>query len=123
MSLGAGGQLVEWMRRRGGPARQSELRFRSPLLDAATVITLRLVDDSDGDGSIEQLVQLSGEARPAGLSLLAEVNGEPWAALSVDDRQLLADPFHPTSELGSLLTLRLAQLEAGPPPPTTLRCA
>jgi hypothetical protein len=123
VSPGTGSRLVGWMRRLVLPARQPGTRFRSPVLDAATVITLRLVDDVDGEGSIEQLVQLSGEARPAGLSLLAEVNGEPWAALSVDDRQLLADPFHPTAELGSLLTLRLAQLEAGPPPAAPLRCA
>jgi hypothetical protein len=118
-----GGRLVGWMRRLVLPARQPEARFRSPALDAATVITLRLVDHVDGDGSIEQLVQLSGEARPAGLSLLAEVDGEPWAALSVEDRQLLADPFHPTAELGSLLTLRLAQLEAGSSAVTPLRVA
>jgi hypothetical protein len=118
---GAAAPLVAWVRRLG--VRQPEGRFRLPPLDAATVITLRLVDDGDGDGSIEQLAQLSGEARPTGLSLLAEVNGEPWAALSVDDRQLLADPFHPTLELGSLLTLRLAQLEAGPSPAATPRFA
>jgi len=109
--------------RRLAAARRQEAQFRSPVLDPETVITLRLVDERDGDRSISQLVQLSGEARPEGPSLLAEVNGEPWAALSLKDGQLLADPFHPTTELGSLLVLRLAQLEARPHQPATLRFA
>ena len=74
-------------------------------------------------GSIAQLVELSGEASPAGPSLLAEVNGEPWAALSLHDGQLLSDPFHPSVELGSLLTLRLAQLAASPRTLATPRSA
>jgi len=121
MSRSAGGQLVERMRRLRVAARRPKVR--TPVLEAETVITLRLVGARDGDGSIAQLVELSGEASPAGPSLLAEVNGEPWAALSLHDGQLLSDPFHPSVELGSLLTLRLAQLAASPRTLATPRSA
>ncbi len=80
------------------------------MLGQETVITLRL-SAREGDAAVEQLVQLSGEALPQGPSLVAEVNGEPRVALSLEGGPLLIDPFHPSAELESLLALRLAQLE------------
>jgi len=91
-------------------------------LGAETVITLRLAV-LEGDAAVEQLAQLSGQERPAGPSLVAEVDGEPRAALALEGGPLLADPFHASEELGSLLTLRVAQLEAAPGSAPNLRCA
>lgn len=82
---------------------------RAPALRRGTVITLRLVERSDADGAIERLAALSGMGAPTDASLLAEVDGQPRAALSLRG-ELLSDPFHPSDELGSLLALRLTQL-------------
>ena len=52
-------------------------------------------------------------ARSQGPVLLALVNGLAIAALALDDRRLVADPFVATMEARSLLRMRAAQL-AGP---------
>ena len=41
---------------------------------------------------------------------MAEVAGELWAAISVDDGHAVADPFRPTGELVALLVERSRQL-------------
>jgi hypothetical protein len=97
-------------------------RQAGPVLEAGTVITLRLAA-RDGDAAVAQLVQLSGHDLPIGPSLVAEVDGEPRAALPLGGGELLVDPFHPAAELGSLLTLRLAQLDATPSLGSNLHCA
>jgi hypothetical protein len=43
---------------------------------------------------------------------VAEVDGQPWAALSLAGGELLTDPFRPTAELAPLLSLRAAQIHA-----------
>jgi hypothetical protein len=91
-----------------GSRRRPAPRFAG--IGAASVITLRLEDETEAP--IGGLVELSGAERPHGPSLVAAVDGEPRAALSLADGQLMADPFHPSAELGSLLELRRAQLEA-----------
>ena len=48
--------------------------------------------------------------RPRGDVLVAEVGGEVWAAISLDDRHAIADPFRPTGELVALLLERARQL-------------
>ena len=42
--------------------------------------------------------------------LVAEVGGELWAALWLDDHHAVADPFRPTGELVALLVERARQL-------------
>ena len=42
--------------------------------------------------------------------LVAEVGGELWAAVSLDDMHAVADPFRPTGELVALLVERARQL-------------
>jgi hypothetical protein len=54
------------------------------------------------------------DSRPAdalhGDVLLAEVKGDPLAALSLEDDLLVAHPFRHTKPLAQLLTLRAKQL-------------
>lgn len=102
-------------RRLAGPLRRLRTRAGrrrlAPVsgLGADAVITLRL--ENGTDGSLGGLVELSGLDGHPGASLVAEVDGEPRAALSLVGGTLLADPFHASDELGSLLRLRAAQLE------------
>ncbi len=42
--------------------------------------------------------------------LLAEVDGDPIAALSLEDDLLVAHPFHHTKPVAALLNLRARQL-------------
>jgi hypothetical protein len=122
MKAGAGARLLDRIRRLAPLGDRSATRLRSPVLAHETVITLRL-SVSEGDSALEQLVQLSGEELPLGPSLVAEVDGEARAALSLEGGPLLIDPFHPSAELGSLLALRLAQLEASTARAQRLRVA
>ena len=70
-------------------------------------ITIRLSTLDDGD-AIQRLAQLDGRRPPTGELLLAIVDGEPWAALSPDGGDAIADPFRPTTDLVALLRVRAA---------------
>ena len=69
---------------------------------------------SDADDAIARLAQLDSARRPNGPVLVAAVDGEPRAALELGGGAGIADPFHPTTELLSLLELRAAQMSAHP---------
>jgi hypothetical protein len=84
-------------------------RARPPRLDAGAVISVRLAADGD-DVRLARLAELSGAVRPAGLWLVAEVDGQLWAALPLAGGDALADPFRPTAEVQALLALRARQL-------------
>jgi hypothetical protein len=75
-------------------------------------IEIRLAGDDDGP-AIDRLAALDSKRRPAGGVLLAEVDGEPRAALPLEGGAVVADPFHPTADLVALLELRARQLDAG----------
>jgi hypothetical protein len=78
-------------------------------------VTLRLCRVSD-DPVIERLAALEGRRAPQGRHLLAEVDGEAVAALSLADGEFLADPFRPTAHLLPLMRRRAAQLGSPPRP-------
>ena len=59
--------------------------------------------------AIEQLAALDSARRPRGDVLLAEVDGEPWAALSLGDGHAVADPFRRSGAIVELLRARAAQ--------------
>jgi hypothetical protein len=46
--------------------------------------------------------------------LVAEVDGQALAAISLADGAVIADPFHLTGDLVALLRVRAAQLQAQP---------
>jgi hypothetical protein len=73
-------------------------------------VTLRYAVPADAD-ALDQLAQLDSRRAPRGLVLIAEVGGELWAAISLDDHHAVADPFRPTGELVALLVERARQLK------------
>jgi hypothetical protein len=75
----------------------------------APALTLRFAGPADTD-AIDRLAQLDSRRSPRGPVLVAEVGGELWAAMSLDDRHAVADPFRPTGELVALLAERGRQL-------------
>src|SRR3954463_13612360 len=83
-------------RRKELPVRSSSLRIRhASAADAAAV---------------ERLAALDSSRRPTGDVLLAEVGDELWAALSMDDGHLVADPLRHSAGAALLLAQRSAQL-------------
>lgn len=77
-------------------------------------LTIRFADSLDG----RALVRLAAldSAEPLRLpALVADVEGELRAALSLADRSVIADPFHPTLELVELLRARADQLSTERP--------
>lgn len=92
-------------------ARPAPRRARSAPAHPAEV-TIRVAGAADRDG-LERLAQLDSREAPAGYVLVAEVSGELRAAAPVAGGEPVADPFHPTAALTSLLALRARQLRAG----------
>ena len=73
-------------------------------------LTLRYADGDDG-AALDRLAQLDSAHAPRGVVVVAEVAGDLWAAVSVDDpRVAVADPFRPTGGLVALLAERSRQL-------------
>jgi hypothetical protein len=78
-------------------------------------LTLRYALPGDA-GALDRLAQLDSAHAPRGVVLVAEVGGDLWAAVSLDDpRVAIADPFRPTSGLVALLAERAGQLRRSEP--------
>jgi hypothetical protein len=73
------------------------------------VVTVRFATPADAP-ALERLAALDNGSVPVGTTLVAELDGELVAALSVRFGRTLADPFRPAAELVRLLELRRAQL-------------
>ncbi|PZS09666.1 MAG: hypothetical protein DLM64_10125 [Solirubrobacterales bacterium] len=89
--------------------------MRSPLLRirAAEDVTLRFAFPDDAQ-ALARLAALDSSGSPTPQVLLAEVDGELRAALSLFDGTVVADPFQPAVALIELLNARAQQLsEAG----------
>jgi hypothetical protein len=74
-----------------------------------TSLTIRMAQPSDAH-AIDRLAELDSSAAPQQPVLVAEVSGELWSAISLDDFTLVADPFRPTGELAFLLVERARQI-------------
>jgi hypothetical protein len=59
---------------------------------------------------LRRLAELDSASALAGSVLVAEVDGEVLAALSVEEGRAIANPFRRTAELVALLRVRAAQL-------------
>ena len=76
----------------------------------APSLTLRLAGPADSE-ALDRLAQLDSRRAPRGAVLVAEVRGDLWAAVSLDDGHAVADPLHPTGELVALMLERARQLQ------------
>jgi hypothetical protein len=80
----------------------------------ATDITIRMARPAD-ERALTNLSELDSSRRPEGSVLVAEVNGSLWAAVSLDDRRAVADPFRPSAEVLTLLHERAHQMRSHAP--------
>jgi hypothetical protein len=101
-----------WLRSLTGPTKNPRPQRTGP----APSLTIRYATTEDAD-SLRRLAQLDSARPPRGAVLLAEVGGEPWAAISLEDFHTVADPFRPTAELVWLLVERARDLERSQRPP------
>jgi hypothetical protein len=82
---------------------------RPPRFPAERAVTLRFGFPDDAL-ALARLATLDSARPPVGPVLLAEVGGELWAARSLADGAVVADPFRPTAPLVELLNARARQL-------------
>jgi hypothetical protein len=80
----------------------------SPFADAV-VIRPAYPDDA---ATLQRLAALDSRRPLRGRVLLAERDGRPVAALSLDDGRIAADPFAPTADLVALLRVHAADVAA-----------
>ena len=74
-------------------------------------VTIRHARPADAD-ALAVLAQLDSSRPPRGEILVAEVAGELWAAVSLDDNHLVANPFRASGELAFRLNERARELAA-----------
>jgi hypothetical protein len=79
-----------------------------------TQIVIRYSERGD-ERALARLAGRDSQVVPKGALLVAETDGELRAALPLDGRGAVADPFHPTEELVRLLEMRRSQLETPRP--------
>jgi hypothetical protein len=77
-----------WWKRMAGPVQTRP----------ATHPMLRYAGPDDA-AALKDLADLDSSRPPRGVVLVAEVDGELWAAVSLDDGHHVADPFRPTADL------------------------
>jgi hypothetical protein len=79
--------------------------------DAGQAVTIRMAGPADA-AALSRLAQLD-PAPPLDSvpTLVAEVRGELHAALAVESRRAIADPFEPTAKLLAMLVQRAGPLE------------
>ena len=76
-----------------------------------TTPTISIRAATHGDGpALARLAALDSAPVPFGPVLLAEVDGEPRAALDMNDDRVIGDPFARTVELVDLLRLHARSL-------------
>ncbi len=71
---------------------------------SSPTISIRAATHGDGP-TLARLAALDSAPVPFGPVLLAEVDGQPRVALSVNDDRVIGDPFVRTAELAELLRM------------------
>jgi hypothetical protein len=93
-------------------ARYAAMRQADDLTAAsAQNVVIRTADAGDVL-ALMNLSDLDSQPLPAGRVLVAEVDGQIRAALSVESGRVIADPFQSTVNLRALLRLRADQLQS-----------
>jgi hypothetical protein len=77
-------------------------------------VTIRYASDGDG-WDLTRLAALDSSKIPAGALLVAEVDGELWAAVAIGRGAAIADPFRPSGPVVELLRARARQLVGDAP--------
>ncbi len=86
-------------------------KLRGPVQSVPTradlVVRYARPDEAD---AVAELAQLDSSRAPRGTVIVADVKGELWAAVSIDDGHAVANPFRPSSELTFVLLERAREV-------------
>ena len=77
---------------------------------AGANVRYRYARPDDGE-ALAVLADLDSSRRPDGAVLVAEAGGELWAAVSLDDGHVIANPLRPSGELAFRLVERARELD------------
>jgi hypothetical protein len=77
--------------------------------EAMQPLTIRASNATDGE-ALAQLAELDSSRPLQRPALVAEVGEEIWAAISLLDHRVIADPFRPSGHLTPVLVERARQL-------------
>jgi hypothetical protein len=77
--------------------------------ESTAPVTIRYSRPADAE-ALQRLAELDSQAAPQGVVLIGQVDDEIWAAVSLSDYRVIADPFRPSGELAFLLVERARQL-------------
>jgi len=92
--------LTDIIKKLAGPAQ---------LVPANPSVTLRYAVPGDAE-ALSELAQLDSSRAPRGDVIVADVGGELWAAVSLEDGHAVATPFRPSGELTWRLMERAREL-------------
>ena len=86
-------------------------KLRGPIQSVPTSadVVIRYARPADAK-AVDELAQLDSSRAPRGEVIVAEVQGELWAAVSLDDGHAVATPFRPSGELTFRLSERAREL-------------
>jgi hypothetical protein len=98
--IGGMQRIIDTLKKLAGPVQSAPTR---------TDVTIRRARPGDAS-ALTALAQLDSSRPPRGSILVAEVDGELWAAASVEDGHVVADPFRPSGELAFSLLARAREL-------------
>lgn len=87
-------------------------RHRSPEPGQDPPVTIRVAGPDDA-AAVRRLAALDSGRAPSGLVLMAEEDGDPVAAISLETGSVVADPFRSTADAVHLLRLRRDQVQSG----------
>jgi hypothetical protein len=87
----------------------NELRGQIQSVPTSADVVIRYARPDDAD-ALATLAQLDSSRAPRGDVIVADVHGELWAAVSLDDAHRVANPFRPSSELSFSLSERAREL-------------
>ena len=99
--------LIERLGRRDGS--ETSHTQASSLPAGSRPVLIRLARDADLS-RLWDLAELDSAAPLSGPALIALIGEEAWAAISLADGRVIADPFRPTAPAVALLRVRADQL-------------
>jgi hypothetical protein len=81
----------------------------APMTSHINTITIRR-GFGDDEADLLGLAALDSARPLEGDALVAEIAGEPWAAIELASGRVIADPFRASADIVDLLRLRLARM-------------
>jgi hypothetical protein len=87
----------------------NELRGRLQSVPTSADVVIRYARSDEAD-ALATLAQLDSSRALRGDVIVADVQGELWAAVSLDDGHAVANPFRPSGELAFRLSERAREL-------------